>query len=231
MSEKDRPAAAVELAFSFGDASYPFVAATEDGTCAFELAEMIPRAGERYAEFFTITGTSPERILSLTEPFETIDASLLHAYDDGGFFEFLATGNCPAFSLAELGALPRRATSADGEGRIVADVPPRYDETAVIEGFLDENSDAELVSKRERSAVTPTLSHSAFRRLARSLLTDRQREVVRAAYDAGYYEWPREGSTEDVADALDISTATVSEHIRAAERKLLAAALDRSGAR
>ncbi|WP_135827413.1 GAF domain-containing protein [Halorussus halobius] len=52
-------------------------------------------------------------------------------------------------------------------------------------------------------------------------LTDRQREVLRAAYDAGYFEWPREATGEDVADALGISNPVFHRHVRRALQKRL----------
>lgn len=52
-------------------------------------------------------------------------------------------------------------------------------------------------------------------------LTDRQREVVEAAYEEGYYEVPREASTEDIAATLGVDSSTVAEHLQRAERNLL----------
>jgi hypothetical protein len=52
-------------------------------------------------------------------------------------------------------------------------------------------------------------------------LTHRQRQVVRTAYEMGYYEVPRRVSTADVASELDLDQSTVSEHLQRAERNLL----------
>lgn len=52
-------------------------------------------------------------------------------------------------------------------------------------------------------------------------LTDRQREVIQTAFDMGYYEVPREATTEDVAAQLDIDPSTVTEHLQRAERNIL----------
>ena len=52
-------------------------------------------------------------------------------------------------------------------------------------------------------------------------LTTTQREVYEHARKAGYYEWPREASTRDLAAELDISKTTLLEHLRKAESKLL----------
>lgn len=48
-------------------------------------------------------------------------------------------------------------------------------------------------------------------------LTDRQRAALSAAQSVGYYEVPREGSIEAVADALDCAPSTAGELIRKAE--------------
>lgn len=57
-------------------------------------------------------------------------------------------------------------------------------------------------------------------------LTDRQRSVITHALEAGYYEWPREVKSEVLAAELGISRATLHEHLRKAERKLIADSLD-----
>jgi len=57
-------------------------------------------------------------------------------------------------------------------------------------------------------------------------LTDRQEEVIRHALEAGYFEWPRDVTSDELAAEMDISRATLLEHMRKAESKLLASALD-----
>ncbi|QLD87572.1 helix-turn-helix domain-containing protein [Natronomonas salina] len=57
-------------------------------------------------------------------------------------------------------------------------------------------------------------------------LTDRQREAAAAALEVGYYDVPRSGSLEAVADELGCAPGTASEHLRKAERAALAAAVD-----
>lgn len=49
------------------------------------------------------------------------------------------------------------------------------------------------------------------------LLTDRQREVLDAALEVGYYDEPREATQADVADRVGLSAATVGEHLRRIE--------------
>lgn len=54
-----------------------------------------------------------------------------------------------------------------------------------------------------------------------SELTARQREILEAADERGYYDFPRRTSHEGLADELDISVSTVSEHLRKVESKLI----------
>lgn len=67
--------------------------------------------------------------------------------------------------------------------------------------------------------------YAGGQRLAGVGLTDRQREALRAAHRAGYYDVPRTGTVADVADELDCSSSTAGAHLRKAESALVAAFL------
>lgn len=60
----------------------------------------------------------------------------------------------------------------------------------------------------------------------RSRLTDRQREVIETAYEMGYFEHPRTANASDVADELDITLSTFTEHLAIAQSKVLDAIVD-----
>lgn len=225
MTEQGNPRsenAFVELEFEVSDPSYPFVGASKAEQCRFDLQEMIPRGDGHYAEFFTVSDGDPDRILALADEHATVTPRLLQQYEDGGLFEFSVGANCPAVTLAEQGALPRVVRGHHGRGRIVGELPSDSDPMAVVETFLDAYPEAELVAKREKEYSAMTFNYDGFEQVLRDHLTDRQREVLQAAYESGYYEWPRKCTGQEVADSLDITSATFSQHIHAAERKLLA---------
>jgi predicted DNA binding protein len=52
-------------------------------------------------------------------------------------------------------------------------------------------------------------------------LTRSQRRAFELAREMGYYRWPRETSTRELAAEMDISKTTLLEHLRKAEAKLL----------
>ncbi|MBZ6494387.1 helix-turn-helix domain-containing protein [Natrinema longum] len=60
----------------------------------------------------------------------------------------------------------------------------------------------------------------------RSLLTDRQTEVLETAHRMGYFEHPKRANAGEVAAELDITGTTFTEHLAAAQTKLLDAILD-----
>lgn len=207
--------------FTLRDSAHPFVAVSADGGEVL-LQEIIPRGGGEYGEFFSIVGRDAEEVMRLAERHGSVDAELLVGRENGGVFEFVVSENCPAVFLGEQGALPRHIESVDGEGRIVVEIPEETDASAVIDRFLDTYPDAELARKRQQPFTTPVFSHREFCGQFEESLTERQREVLTTAHEAGYYEWPRETTGEELAERLDISTPTLHEHLRTAEQKLVA---------
>ena len=52
-------------------------------------------------------------------------------------------------------------------------------------------------------------------------LTNRQREVLRAARRLGYYDVPREAGVRAVADTVDCAPGTAAEHLQKAEARVM----------
>lgn len=54
-----------------------------------------------------------------------------------------------------------------------------------------------------------------------SVLTDKQREIVIEAMKTGYYDYPKKINSEDLSKRVGVSKATLLEHLRKAEGRLL----------
>ncbi len=81
-----------------------------------------------------------------------------------------------------------------------------------------------MIEEYQRAGVSPNLQRLGDYEgdeAPMENLTERQREVIRTAYDLGYFEIPREASTDDIAAELDVDPSTVTEHLQRAERNLL----------
>jgi predicted DNA binding protein len=62
--------------------------------------------------------------------------------------------------------------------------------------------------------------HSESTQVDLQTLTDRQHEVLKTAYQMGYFGYPRDANTKDIADELGITSSTVTEHLNTAQAKL-----------
>ncbi|MFC6756165.1 helix-turn-helix domain-containing protein [Halomicroarcula sp. GCM10025894] len=113
---------------------------------------------------------------------------------------------------------------ADGEVLTITVEAPLDAEPRTILDTLSEHAPGfELVVKQARDRQ-PTDEGDSLS--LSDELTDRQREVLRSAYLAGYYEWPRDTTAEQLAETLDIASSTLHQHLRRAERNLLDRLLD-----
>jgi predicted DNA binding protein len=77
-----------------------------------------------------------------------------------------------------------------------------------------------------RVTVEEVGRYTPGRKDARSLLTDRQREIFETAVDRGYYRIPRGITQTELADELGLAPSTVDEHLRKAESTMLSSILD-----
>lgn len=90
-----------------------------------------------------------------------------------------------------------------------------------VEESLDEVCDQSGAKATVTSITTSDSPERSARDQRLDTLTTTQREVFEHAREAGYYEWPREITTRDLAAELDIAKSTLLEHLRTAESKLL----------
>jgi DNA-binding CsgD family transcriptional regulator len=214
-------AGVVAVEFELSDPEYPFVGVSAAENCRVLLETMLPRGSGEFAEFFNIVGADPDRVLDQCEDSRIVRANLLSSYDDGGLFEFVVAGGCPAKALAERGAIPVEVEGASGDGRIVAEIPKDADPSTIVADFKSEFEGAELASKWEQDRLTPLITRSELQKALDERLTDRQHDVLETAYEAGYYEPDGDCTVAALGDRLDISPSTVSQHLAAAERELV----------
>ena len=210
----------VEFAITSGEYLFVEVERKSDGTIFLE--EFLPRGDGSYAEFFCVTGVSPDEVAAVGDA-QGVDTDVFARYDDGGIVEFVVDDRCPAVFLAKQGALPRDVYGEGSEGRIVVEIPSDVETAQIVDRFLERYPSARLVTKRADQTATPTLNRRAFQRLLEERLTLRQQQVLASAFEAGYYEWPRRATADELADDLGISAPTFHKHLRRAESKLVEA--------
>jgi DNA-binding NarL/FixJ family response regulator len=110
-----------------------------------------------------------------------------------------------------------RAVSADAESETVTVQLPSQSVTDLLEGLEDSVGTCMLRTKRP----TDQAAESASRRGLLDELTERQVEIISAAYQLGYYEQPKSATGEELAEQFDLSASTVHQHLRSGARKII----------
>jgi hypothetical protein len=145
------------------------------------------------------------------------DLRILSAGDDEHEFELVTDwGDELVTALAKVGGLVASVTIDDGEFRFVVEAPPGRDKHQLVELVHDHCAGATLHAQRTVSRDDPDVADA--RSAVEDRLTEKQRAALATAFHAGYFEWPRTSTGEEIADRLGITQATFSQHLRAAER-------------
>ncbi|MFA9416460.1 bacterio-opsin activator domain-containing protein [Natrinema sp. HArc-T2] len=151
------------------------------------------------------------------------DVTILSTTDDGTLLE-VATTDGLVTALSEHGAVIRELVATDGVADLAVDLPDGRSARSAYDLLEHRYDRVELLSYYERDEPTQT-PHDVTARLESSL-TDRQLMALRKAYYANYFEWPRDISGKELAASMDISRSTFHQHLRAAQRKVLAELFD-----
>jgi DNA-binding CsgD family transcriptional regulator len=201
------------------DGTCPIVeAATDRGSPSHSIARStLGSAPTRVTEEFLLeSGDLPKTSVELTEVFDYGSKTMYRFARERGRgcpCEFVERLDCPIVDLHAIdGSLHLVFHAVDMEAlqAVILSLRDRFPEVDVRRLLRDEHDAAE--------------DNLVF--LDRSRLTERQREVLETAHAMGYFEHPKGANAGEVADALGISTSTLSEHLAAAQSKLLDAILD-----
>lgn len=182
-----------------------------------DLVSLLREAGLLAATELACHGPGGLVALSLEEPLQT---ERLRAADGVVWVERLAGEDAARYLL-----------KVEAEGADITEPRGLVHEVVALEADGASFSvvgphDAVTSHVREIDQAAPGVTLSQFSdyagpRDAMDALTSRQREVVEAAHEAGYFDVPRTASVADVAETLGLDPSTVGEHLQRAQRNLV----------
>jgi hypothetical protein len=175
-----------------------------------------PDAPERVTVEFMLEAEAPETDVELTKVFDYGDKKVYR------FSRELGRG-CPCEAVESFDTPVVDIRTRDGMLYLVFHAAGMEKLQSII-GTLQKRYPTVDVQRLLRSEHDRPERSLVF--LDRGELTDRQREVLETAHRMGYFDHPREANAGDVADELGISRSTFSEHLAAAQSKLLDVILD-----
>lgn len=214
----------VELELDLGGTAW-FARVAADFDCDLSLDGYVAStSGNRWILYFTVTGASPGTIVeSMADQTRVEGARVVNERSGGGRIELVVSESSLLRTAVSAGSTVR-TVEADADGaRTVIEAPVSADSRHIIDLVRDEYPGARLVAHRERDHETSGIGRPGG---LLDELTDRQRESLEAAFRAGYFTWPRESTGEEVADSLDLSSATLHGHLRKAEQVILSTLFD-----
>lgn len=204
-----------------GAVGCPMARASESaGATAYSVSKSVnPAVPEQVTEEFRVVPTDavPEELTddTLTKSFEQGSESVYR-------FERTAGQDCPCECVEAHGYPVVNARAEDGVFYLLFHAPDRDALRTVIGSIREHHPQVEvrrLVQSREENGENLVF-------FDKSLFTDRQQEVLETAHRLGYFQHPKGANAGEVAEELGITTATFTEHLSAAQRKLLDSILD-----
>jgi len=215
-----------ELTFRSTDPGSFLVSVSETLTCGLDVLDTVPTSEEALLYYVSVEGASPAALADLaTEESDVSDVRVVQTTDDppGGVVELVMRHHSLAHRLVTLGAVVTADEVSDGTATVVCELPADRAVDRVVDRLTASFPETTLVAKRtvDRSASTSGPDTGGI--LADAFendLTERQRQVLRAAVYAGFFESPRRSTASEIADALSLTQSTVSYHLRNAQRTL-----------
>jgi hypothetical protein len=205
----------LELVATGGD---PLAAASRAADCTLRVEGLLPVDRDGIVAYCSVEGTSVHEGFAALSRVDGI--TRLRPLDDS-LVEIQLGEATLVVPLREVGARLETVVAEEGACRVVAQVSPDADVRAVVDRVQRSVPAAELRSKRrEENVRTGSVGEPVPLELTEGL-TDRQVETLQAAYSAGYFEWPRESSAEDLAEEMGVTSPTVLDHLRKAENAVL----------
>jgi predicted DNA binding protein len=212
----------VELVLECRDGDSFFATLSRTHDCSVSLEGVVPGEGQSLLYFLTVAGVEPDPVVAWAPTTAPVtDARLVRDSGDEALVELVVEGQDISTVLVERGATIRDIQASAGTQEVVAEVSADADVRALLEDVTAAFPETELMTKRERERASE--SSPSFRSSLRETLTEKQAAVLQAAYHAGYFEWPRGSTAEELADAIGITSPTLHNHLRRAQQKLLSA--------
>jgi predicted DNA binding protein len=188
------------------------------------IAALSARAGTVISDVSTSVATGEgsvtEFLVDADAVPEDYDGDPVFTYADRHLYRLPrgADADCPCACLGEFNTPVDRYFAQNGTLRLVFHAR-EFEELQTIVGELRERFPDVDIQRLVRAPTEGASRDTVF--VDRSKLTERQLEVLQTAHEMGYFERPRGANASDVAAALDITPSTLTEHLLAAQRKLL----------
>ncbi|MFB6096753.1 MAG: PAS domain S-box protein [Haloferacaceae archaeon] len=192
--------------------------------CEVDLAGWLPRDDGSMLAFVSVPDATADAVESTLAGWPSVaSVAYVTEHDEQTLYKVTMAQTQFTDVLGKHGAMLCSLTATDAETHCTLKLPDQGAVGDLMDALRGRYATVRLRARRETSQTT---SRQSFQADLLEELTERQHEVLQAAYYGGFFEWPRESTGEAVADAVGVSPPTFHQHLRAAERKLVRAVLE-----
>ncbi|WP_435075022.1 PAS domain S-box protein [Halorubrum sp. HHNYT27] len=183
------------------------------------LTSSVETGDETFRQYIRTDGIDPNDVAEILEENERIrSVEVLRDSTPNGSLA-ISTDTAPLMqTVAVYGGRVNEVVAEGGTVSINVRFPTETNIRSVIERLRELYPDLEVIAKR---LISPEDEAERLATLVADDLTGRQAEVLETAYQAGYYEWPRDTDGTELAEQLNVSAATLSQHFRSAHAKVV----------
>lgn len=189
-----------------------------------ELAGSVEVDSDTLQAFLRITDVEPKVALDALQEFEAVgEARSLAEADNVGIYQVTMAIPPLIRVLRARDVRIRSFIASRGSSTLILGLPGASNVRSVVEEISGLYANTELLARREET--DPVDTRETFRKNVLDKLTEKQLNALKTAQYGGYFEWPRDSSSEELAEARGIAASTFQYHLRAAERKVVDAIL------
>lgn len=209
---------ATHVEFTIDDSKIPLVALSRalPDTATLEVPTVIPRNETEVLCVVTISSVAKQSLLDATTTIDSVRSIDVYETGDPLRCGVVIEGPIPELIVVERGGQFERTSVTDSQASVSAHFGEHTSANQIETGLRDryENVSATMIQSDHPQESTESSEDYPP-------LTDRQREVLELALQMGYFERPRGKNAQELASLLDISRATFTQHVRAAEQKIM----------
>lgn len=188
----------------------------------------------KWLEFLSIrTRREPTVLLSKIENVEDLSVLLDSVHiDEEGVVSVLAhaeeSGRHVISMLSDEGCVPFRIKGTT-DRLYVGGIVENWNVLKSIGEQLETNQrEFDLLSVEETSVLHRPFDERRLRHVVQDSLTTSQFELLATAFQAGYFSVPRDTTSKELAEQLDVGQSTLSERLRTAQAELYRLILETS---
>ncbi|WP_267643478.1 PAS domain S-box protein [Haloarchaeobius amylolyticus] len=205
------------------DCSVPFARLATETGCQVRHDRTVRRRDGSLSVVYTVIGDVPDDVETVADRVLPGETEVLNDSVDQAVVERRGTSWFGSI-ISDYGGVLRRGHATPELATFVVELPTEANTRRFVDRLSETIPGIEMVAQRQHQPTDSTPGEVGARLEQR--LSDRQQQALEAAYEMGYFDWPREHSGQEVADEMGISQPTLNKHIRLAERKVFDLLLD-----